>query len=284
MGYKQILVSMGNPVGRNTARIAACLGARDGANLIGRHYTFEHPAPGPGATHVPVGHPAGGMLAQPAPQAGQPAAEDNRAAEEARHLFQQAAHELNLPHSFESAPGGRRQLWQCLVDQARCADLVVIGKPRGAPEERDLVKHLTAESGAPVVIVPDSATDLPRTPKLLIGWNGTGQAARAVRAALPLVEGGGQAVVFLGKRDTEMQASAECLRAYLDRHGVASELEFGLPGERPADGLLGTAERLEADMVVMGAFGRARFREVVTGGATTGRTIDSAVVPVLLAH
>jgi nucleotide-binding universal stress UspA family protein len=284
MGYKQILVSMGNPVGRTTARIAACLGAAQGAALIGRHYTFEPPAPGPGATHVPVGHPAGGMFAQPSPSAAAPVAEDNRAADEARHLFHQAAQELDLPHEFESAPGGRRQLWQCLVDQARCADLAVIGKPRGAPEERDLVKHLTAESGAPVVIVPDSASDLPRTPKLVIGWNGTGQAARAVRAALPLVEGAGQAVVFVARRDADAQASAERLMTYLERHGVAGELEFGLPGERPADGLLATAERREADLVVMGAFGRARFREVVSGGATTGRALESAVVPVLLAH
>lgn len=284
MSYKHIVVNMGHPASQNRAGIAARLARTHGAFLLGRHYTFDRRMPDPGATQVSPGQMGGGALA--AVETVTPATdpEQSRESRQAQESFDQAVRETGIDADFDSLPGGSRPLWECLLEDACCTDLVIVGKPKGSEGAKSLVKNLAANAGAPVLLVPDSADTIPGSEHVVVAWNGSQEAARAVRDAIPLIESAKRVSIVMVKPKAEVQASARRLQKYLETHGASVETRSDSNGLRVSDSLISRAEELGGDVVVMGAFGRARIREMVTGGATTGRTVESATVPLLLAQ
>ncbi|WP_295999043.1 universal stress protein [Rugamonas sp.] len=188
---------------------------------------------------------------------------------------------------------------------ARCADLVVIGQndpQRAAPAILgDLPGHVVMHAGRPVLLVPyaglagnvnGNGAGVGR--HILIGWDGGKEAARAVTAALPLLQRA--AHVHLAIFDEEPggpageQAGAD-IAQYLARHGVASETVVrhvkrqGLFTQSPAigDAMLGLAAELGCDLLVLGAYGHSRLRETLLGGVTRN-VLAATTLPVLMAH
>jgi nucleotide-binding universal stress UspA family protein len=113
-------------------------------------------------------------------------------------------------------------------------------------------------------------------------WNGSREAARALTAALPLLAGARQVtVIALGERK-KGQVGVEAVLSYLRLHGVAAEarvLETAWKGQR----LLEELGILSADLLVMGAYGHSRLREIILGGATQ-EIVEQARLPVFFAH
>jgi nucleotide-binding universal stress UspA family protein len=130
-----------------------------------------------------------------------------------------------------------------------------------------------------------------RFPKLgtrvLVAWNASREAARAVRDALPLLKRARRVdvVAFDPQRSADHgEQPASDIALYLARHGVrASAAQQRGTGIEIGAQILSRAADMEADLIVMGAYGRSRFRERVLGGAT--RTLlESMTVPVLMSH
>ena len=172
--------------------------------------------------------------------------------------------------------------------QALYADLLVLGQ--AAPGERradgvpaDFVESVLVSSGKPTLVIPYVGSAIGET--VVVAWKPTREAARAVSAALPLLQRARQ-VHVLSWSDEDEAVSGErlSLGSYLQLHGVKAvwhreTQEPDLLGEL----LLSRVFDLEADLLVMGCYGHSRAREWVLGG--TSRTVlRSMTLPVLMAH
>lgn len=181
---------------------------------------------------------------------------------------------------------------------ARCADLVVVGQydpSAGAPcAAPDFVAHVVLRGGRPVYILPREglATLPPR--RVLLGWDGSAQAARAVSGALPLLRQAGAVHALVVESARHPLAPGDApggdLLSFLSRHGVECQLtrraapahQAGAPA-RIAQALLSDAADWQADLLVMGGYGHARWRALILGGVTRS-VLDAMTLPVLMAH
>lgn len=187
--------------------------------------------------------------------------------------------------------------WQCretdmtegVISLARLHDLVVMGQPDpDAPATGLRPAEVVLAAGCPALIMP-YAGDFPELGRsILVAWNGTREAARAVHDALFLIDGAEAVTVLevdppageVGTLDVRASHVVETLR----RRGVAATAGTTVSDGTPiADIILSTAADLAADLVVMGAWGHSRLREYVMGGASRG-VLAEMTVPVLMSH
>ncbi|EDZ99921.1 UspA domain protein [Burkholderia sp. H160] len=176
---------------------------------------------------------------------------------------------------------------------ARLADLIVLGQtdpvdPAAFVAEQ-FVEHIVLSAGRPVLLVPSAGTFAPPGRHVLIAWDGSREATRAIHDALPFLAHAAKVSLLTvhspgdrSPRDTVPDADIALTVA---RHGVKIDVrDLTVEAETPVgDALLSQADDLGCDMIVMGAYAHSRLHEVVLGGAT--RTIlESMTVPVLLSH
>jgi len=179
-----------------------------------------------------------------------------------------------------------------LVRHAHCADLVVLTQARAdsptAHDERLLVERVVLDSGRPTVVLPYAQRVEHVGHKVLVAWDDSREAARAAADALPMLAHARRVDVVAWREkgspdDTALRASLDAAHRWLRRHGVESHVYIETPHGSVADAMRARAGQLDADLIVMGAYGHARWAERVLGGAT--RTmLSSAQVPVLMSH
>ncbi len=174
---------------------------------------------------------------------------------------------------------------QWLTEHGRFADLVVVGRTRdGEDVAMDVLEAALMDTARPLLIAP-------RTPPqsllgtVVIAWKDTTEAARAVAAALPLIDHAERVVILsVGEADDAEELSAQHLQRALRWHNAATSVQLLKPDSRaPVELLLDTAASLGATLLVMGGYGHSPLREVVFGGFTQ-RILNQADLPVLLAH
>ncbi len=225
--------------------------------------------------------------------------ESERRRKVARELYEEhcVAAGLNVVEpQAASAPGSfavcLRSLAGGEVDEVlrfgRLSDLIVVARP-SAGEEGGLTTAFDAalfDSGRPVLLVPSApAAGLGTT--VAIAWDRSREAARAVGAALPLLTAAGK-VVILTARESGREVGGEVepseLAAYLALHGVDARTWAFVPASNSLGGaLLDEAGKAGANLLVMGAYGHSRLREMVLGGVTRSILAD-ADMPVFLMH
>jgi len=176
-----------------------------------------------------------------------------------------------------------------LAVRARTADLVVLPLP-GEDDTGVLGGHAVEASllsvGRPVLLVPEKGLSAGFPRKALVAWNGSREAARALSDAVPLLARAKSVVVFSSgpAGDEGPLHGAKAAASYLARHGIAADTLHGTStDDRAGDAILARARKIGADLVVMGAYGRPRFTELVLGGATRAVLRGSAVA-VLMSH
>ncbi len=176
-----------------------------------------------------------------------------------------------------------------MLEHAVLADLAVIGArdPDGGKRASHLAATLALHCRAPTLVVPDNARGMAVEGPAVVAWNGSLEASRALRAAVPLLAcASGVTLVHItgsGTRD-EAQLPALSGARYLDRHGIDCEVvEIGREGGKVSTVLKRAAELREASVVVMGAYGVPRLYETVFGGVTEEMLTDPEI-PVLLTH
>ncbi|MEP7299917.1 MAG: universal stress protein [Caldimonas sp.] len=172
--------------------------------------------------------------------------------------------------------------------EAIYADLLILGQPvdagtaGGAPP--GFVESVILESGVPAIVLPPAHRLETIGSCVLLAWNGSAQAAGAMRAALPIMQRAEQVHVVSW---AALPPAAPCSRldvaTWLERHGIASKVHLRPPSSGVADELASLAGQLGADLVVMGCYGHNRLRERVFGGVTRS-TLARLPVPVLMAH
>ena len=185
---------------------------------------------------------------------------------------------------------------RALATAARQADLVVVGQT--VPDEGDrsrpglVPEHLVLQTGRPVLVVPYAGHFASIGERVLVAWNNSRESARALHDALPLLRHA-KAVTLVQLAEPEvateagsqLEAELQGVVRLLERHGVKATAAL-MPGAKAAQAaelLLSRAADLDADLLVMGAYGHSRFRELVLGGATR-EILSSMTLPVLFAH
>lgn len=172
---------------------------------------------------------------------------------------------------------------------ARFSDIAVIGTPYGknsSSEDSLVLEGLLFEADCPVIVVPQGSAN-PRPDKILIGWNESAEAMRAVRAAIPLLQKASAvhiAIVDPPETGPERSDPGGPLAVYLSRHGVKCDIQvLAKQGLRISERLSQHVTETGSEMLVMGGYGHSRFREAVLGGATR-EMLQYCQVPVLMAH
>lgn len=170
----------------------------------------------------------------------------------------------------------------------RCADVVVVGRPGADPQNNApaSIRVAITETSRPVMIAPPEPGDASFT-RVVVAWNGTMQAARAVSAAAPFLAQARE-VVILVMGATAEEVGAQHLRHNLTRAGVSTVIatpEIGdVSGRARGRALLEYTYQRQADLLVMGAYGGGEVKRFLGLGGATGKVIASSRIPVLLAR
>ena len=209
----------------------------------------------------------------------------------AKLAFHDAALRARVERIDWRAPAGDPR--RALIAHGRYTDLVVLAQHDPDDPLADFGAELVTEAlfglGRPLLIVPFIGS--PATPgeRVLVASDGGREAARAMADAMPLIEQASEVRVLIGSGNASGDASSftsqsSHLRSWLSDHGVEPVIERAdSDSNDKGEWLLSRAADYGSDLVVMGAYGHARVREMVLGGMT--RTILRAMtVPVLMSH
>jgi nucleotide-binding universal stress UspA family protein len=171
---------------------------------------------------------------------------------------------------------------------ARRFDLVIVGQaePEGRAVDDLIAEGALFESGRPVIVVPYIQKAPLKLDHVMVCWDGSRPAARAISDAMPLLARAGKVeVVIAGKeRGKQDEIAGADMGQHLARHGLNVEVKRITGGNIDvADALLSHAADSGADFIVMGGYGHSRLREFVLGGVTAN-ILRSMTVPALMAH
>ena len=149
-----------------------------------------------------------------------------------------------------------------------------------------LIESALFESGRPVIVVPYILKDALKVDRILVCWDGSRSAARAIADALPFLKRGKTIEIITvasGSSRTDELPGAD-LGEHLARHDLSIEVKRLVAADVDVSNvILSYAADCAADFIVMGGYGHSRLREFVLGGATRG-ILESMTVPVLMAH
>lgn len=288
MGFKGILVALDSaPAVRGRIELAAVLAERFDAHLIGLHAALgaEGPRRRGYFDYFDV------SLLDPLYRDYREKIEAE--AEVSRCLFEDIAKRHGVSAEWRKAFGYPSEI---AALNGRYVDLIVLGQPDPddtlAMLSRPLPEEVALAVGRPILVVPYAGSWQEIGRRVLVGWDASREATRAVNDAMPLLRDARTVTILCvdpvaspgdhGAGHGEVPGADIAL--HLARHGIKATIEATVSaGIGVGNTLLSRASDLEADLLVMGAYGHSRVRELLLGGAT--RTVlESMTLPVLMAH
>lgn len=180
---------------------------------------------------------------------------------------------------------------QVTAVHGRYSDLIIVGQVNPAREPDlpvPLPEDLVFEAGRPILVVPYAGRFPTVGERILIGWNASREAARALGDAMPVLAKAKRLTVMAvnptpGASGLGDEPGADIAR-HLARHFNRVEAShIATRAIEPGDSILNTVSDESCDLVVMGAYGRSRLRELVLGGMTR-YMLQHMTVPVLMSH
>jgi len=209
-------------------------------------------------------------------------------ADKASEAFAKATDGNGLKTNWRIAEGTAPEV---IAEQARYFDLAVVGQCD--PEEnifvgdREMPDRMILTSGRPAMVIPYAGEFEAIGKHVLIAWDASPMAARAVHDAMPFLEAAEKVTVMVinpldVETDTGELPGAD-IAAHLAHHGVNAEADHVVSDMDPGDILLSRAADLGADLIVMGAYGHSRWAELVLGGVTN-HMLNHMTIPVLMSH
>jgi nucleotide-binding universal stress UspA family protein len=202
-------------------------------------------------------------------------------------LMQSEARRAGVDYAILSETDYSPSLGQMVTAAAQVRDLTLLGVhgPLAYPRQ-GLVEAAMFGSGRPLLLIPQAAQPF-SSGVIVIGWDATRAAVRAVHDALPLLIGAEKVVVasVSGDKELPVLASGPAICRYLEqRHVKASFNALTRQQKSVGEDLLSHARTLGANLLVMGGFGRAREQEFLFGSATRDIFQSHLEIPVLLSH
>lgn len=275
MAIKDILTVVDLNGKQAAAQFALDLASRTSAHVTGLSIAFEPVVPG--------------FIAAPMPADYIEIARDSalKAAAKAGEAFSDMARKAGVSSEVRTAEMITGGTAEPVVSHCRFTDLVVIGQENPdepEPMRETLIEAVLFESGVPVLIVPYIGAKL-KMKNVLVAWDGSPTASRAVHAALPLLAMAEKVTVMMVEtgKTSHGQPGAD-IATYLARHNLNVTVDVvPRPQTGIADAILNYVSDQGVDMVAMGGYGHSRMREFLFGGATR-EILAAMTVPVLMAH
>ena len=177
-----------------------------------------------------------------------------------------------------------RSLFVCFALSA--SSVLAQSEPGKLPARELIIEAALFESGRPVLVVPYIQSGGLKLDRVLVAWDGSRNAARAIADALPLLARAKavEVVVVAGEPGKSDELPGADIAHHLARHGLKVNLQkIVSPEVDVPNTLLSHAADAGTDFIVMGGYGHSRLREFVLGGATRG-VLASMTVPVLMSH
>jgi nucleotide-binding universal stress UspA family protein len=171
---------------------------------------------------------------------------------------------------------------------ARRFDLSIVGQAEleTSGVEEIIAESALFESGRPVIIVPYIQKGPLKLDRVMVCWDGSRTATRAIADAMPLLHRCGrvEVVIVANERGKKDEIEGADMGAHLARHGLNVEVNRTALGDIDvADVILSHAADAGSDFIVMGGYGHSRLREFVLGGVTRS-IMRSMTAPVLMSH
>ncbi len=173
---------------------------------------------------------------------------------------------------------------------ARYADLLVLGQqdPAGTAATPNLVEHVVLESGRPLLVIPYIGTRANLGKHVAVAWDASREAARAVSDAMPLMEKAERVTVVAINPEKSAAVHGDepgaDIALHLSRHGINCDVQRSSYSDLAVgDALLSRLADLDCDLLVMGAYGHNRWRQLILGG-TTETIVKQMTIPVFLSH
>ncbi len=273
---KDIVVNLGLGENDPAGTFAVSLAEQFEAHVLGVAFAYEPVIPG----SVMGGIPPDFIEAQ--------RAESEKKARAAIARFEAAAKRSNLSAESRILTASISAAADQLGRIGRRFDMIVVGQPdrdAGVPDEI-IDEGVLFESGRPVIFVPYIFKGAAKLDRVMVCWDGSRAAARAVADSLPLLGKAKQVeivIVATGRPKSDEIPGAD-LGQHLARHGLKVDVKrITSPDIDVPSTILSYAADSSADLIVMGGYGHSRLREFVLGGATRG-LLESMTVPVLMSH
>jgi nucleotide-binding universal stress UspA family protein len=274
---KDIIVNLsvtkeGSVVGKYAVSVAAALEA----HLTGVAYIYDPVVPISGAGYIPA-------------EVIEIQREDNEtAADAAIKSFTAATDQAGISAEPLITNASLAGAGDHFARMARRFDLAIVGQaePEISSMEQIIGETTLFESGRPMIMVPYIQKAPFKTDNVMICWDGSRTAARAVADAIPIIRKSGRVEIVIvasdrGKRD---EIEGADIGQHLARHGLKVDVHRISGGNIDVgDALLSHAADSGADFMVMGGYGHSRLREFVLGGVTRS-IFGSMTLPVLLSH
>jgi|SRR5450755_2963401 nucleotide-binding universal stress UspA family protein len=212
---------------------------------------------------------------------------NERDAEFARANFEEITKQKSLPCRWYGTEG---DIVEHLCEHSRYTDLLILGQyaSAGTAEKHPLplATSVVVRCGRPILIVPSEWAELPTETNILVAWDGSREAVRAVHDAIPLMRTAKSITVLTVSPEHDKQSlgakETQLLLDHFQQYGlnlvpelVASDREHASIGDR--------LDPKRFQILVMGAYGRSRWFEFIFGGMTQSAML-SAPLPVLLSH
>lgn len=173
-----------------------------------------------------------------------------------------------------------------LATLSRLADVIVMNSgpfANAAGPRMTATGDVAMAASAPVLIVPPTHRGVDFTGPALVAWDGSNEAARALRAAMPLLRlASGVSILTVDEKRPDL--GGRDAATWAARHGITAEvIERGDGGNGIEATIRGVVTEIGATLMVQGAYGHSRLRQTIFGGVTRGLLSD-APVPMLIAH
>ncbi|NQW00286.1 MAG: universal stress protein [Rhodospirillales bacterium] len=190
--------------------------------------------------------------------------------------------------------------WRCqkgfaadlVLDHGHYADLIVVGQRDpdsiGGPALEEIPDHIILSAGRPVLVIPKNYAGGTIGKRVIVGWDRGQRATRAIHDAIPLLQKADQVSVLIVNRDDSQDDGSKLpavdIAHHLARHDVHVEADHITSTDMGVgDQLLARAADMGADLLVSGAYGHARWRELILGGVTR-QLLDQMPIPLLMSH
>ena len=215
-------------------------------------------------------------------------AETEKVATDAAAGFEQAARLAGVSSELRLFRAPLTDAVEMFGRIARRYDLSVVAQnePDTPPGRDMIIEAALFQSGRPVVIVPYIQKDGLKLDRVMVCWDGSRNAARAVADALPILQKAKsvEVVVVMRAHGNSKELPGADIAQHLARHRLKVELSELVADDIDVPNvILSHAADVGTDFIVMGGYGHSRWREFVLGGATRAM-LDSMTVPVLMAH
>jgi len=207
--------------------------------------------------------------------------------EQVAQVIQKRARELSVPITVEHAHSPFDGRYSRFIALARLHDLTILPaiEPSGFNSNRTAIEHVLFDAGCPVLLISHDKFKGPK--RVAIAWDGSAQAARAVRGGLDLLlEAAHVAIVtIVDTKGSEGLRSADELMTYLSLYGIRSELAViaAVPGDDEGLPVRQFVIEQQMDLLVMGAFVHSRLRQTILGGMTRS-ILENCPIPVVMSH